>query len=94
MCKVYLIHLASPISHAHHYLGYTKADTVEERFKKHKTGCGARLLQVANELGIDYEVVRTWAGGRELERRLKKRKDSPRLCPICNPDGWSKNENH
>lgn len=83
---VYLIHLSSPIGHAHHYLGWTKADTVEERSAKHKSGCGARLLAVANELGIDYSVVRTWTGDRKLERKLKNGKNSPLLCPVCNPN--------
>jgi hypothetical protein len=43
------------------------------------------LTQVATQRGIGFEVVRTWPGGRELERRLKDRHDAPRLCPVCNP---------
>lgn len=33
--------------------------------------------------GINYEVVRTWSGNRKLERKLKNRKKSSILCPIC-----------
>lgn len=91
---VYLIHLSSPICHARHYLGWTKRDTVEERLAKHRSNQGARLLAVANQLGIEYEVVRTWEGDRKLERQLKRRKHSPLLCPMCNPLGWKTRGNH
>lgn len=82
---VYLLHFSKPISSNHtcqHYLGY--AEDVEARLSDHKAGYGARLTQVANELGIDYEVVRTWEGDRKKERKLKNLKNSPKLCPICN----------
>lgn len=82
---VYLIHFDKPISPDHtcqHYIGYTTS--LKKRLAEHKAGSGARLCQVANERGIDYKVVRTWSNGtRRLERQLKNRKNSPRLCPIC-----------
>jgi predicted GIY-YIG superfamily endonuclease len=87
---VYLIHLdtplgdlANPRGQARHYLGY--ADNLEERLERHRNGNGARLLEVANELGIGWQVVRTWTGTRELERQLKRQHNSPRFCPICTP---------
>jgi len=55
------------------------------RLELHKAGKGARLTQVAVEDGIDLQLVRTWNGSRTLERRLKRQKNSPRFCPICNP---------
>lgn len=78
---VYLIHFAEPIAHARHYIGY--ADDVESRFAQHLAGTGARLLAVANQLGITYEIVRTWPGDRAFERLLKNRKCAPKYCPIC-----------
>jgi predicted GIY-YIG superfamily endonuclease len=85
---VYLIHFSQPISPKHscqHYLG--SAADVEERLMHHQTGKGARLTQVANERGIEYQVVRVWQAepgqGRQLERKLKNRKSGPDLCPIC-----------
>lgn len=81
---VYLIHFDSPISSKHtaqHYIGF--ANHVSKRFAHHKKGTGARLTQVANERNIDYKIVRTWEGDRELERKLKNQKNAPRLCPIC-----------
>lgn len=91
---IYLIHLDRPLGHAKHYLGYTEAETVTARFQRHKSGYGARLLAAANELGIDYSVVRVWEGSKKLERRLKRRKNSPDLCPVCNPYGWKKRGNY
>lgn len=81
---IYLLHFARPISDAHtcqHYLGWCR--DLPARMAAHRAGTGARLTQVALERGIDFEVVRTWPGSREFERRLKERKEGPRLCPVC-----------
>lgn len=83
---VYLLHFDTPISEHHttqHYIGYTE-QPIEERLKDHKQNNGARLTQVANEREIDYQIVKTWKGDGKLERKLKNRKNSPKLCPICN----------
>lgn len=83
---VYLLHFERPISLAHtcqHYLGW--ALDLDMRLAAHRAGRGARLTQVAVERGIAFSVVRTWPGDRVLERRLKNRKESPRLCPLCFP---------
>lgn len=78
---VYLIHMDTKIAHAQHYIGSSK--DIDARLVAHKSGQGARLLQVANGLGITYSVVRTWRGGRVEERLFHRRKASPRLCPTC-----------
>jgi hypothetical protein len=86
---VYLLHFAKPIAPGRHtcqhYLG--SAIDVDARLHEHLTGNGARLCQVAIERGIDFEVVRVWqtepGQARQLERKLKNRKESPALCPIC-----------
>lgn len=45
------------------------------------------MLRAVNRAGINWAVVRTWAvDSQELERKLKNLKNSPRLCPICNPE--------
>lgn len=85
MSYVYLLHFERPISDRHttrHYIGY--CDNLAVRIQKHWHGAGARLTAVARERGIAFEVVRVWRGGRQLERRLKNRHESPRLCPVCN----------
>jgi len=81
MSTVYLIHFDCPYKHARHYLGYT--GDLEARLKAHASGNGSRLMEVITEAGITWRLARTWAGGRDIERRLKRQKNSPRLCPIC-----------
>ena len=78
---VYLIHFEVPYYHARHYLGYS-AD-LEARVRAHRLGRGARLIEVINEAGIGWNVVRVWEGGRDLEQALKALHNAPRLCPVC-----------
>lgn len=83
---VYLLHFHQPISPNHtaqHYLGF--AYDLERRIQQHRQGRGARLCEVAAERGIDFTLARVWIGDRCLERQLKRRKSSPRLCPFCSP---------
>lgn len=82
---VYLLHFERPIAPgrhtAQHYIGY--AADLAARLQAHDHGQGARMTQVARERDIAWTVARLWRGGRGLERRLKDRKATPRLCPIC-----------
>lgn len=78
---VYLLHFSRRYHHAGHYMGFTK--DVDERIERHRKGDGARLIEVITAAGIDFQVARTWKGNRALERRLKRRKCAPKLCPIC-----------
>ena len=63
MGTIYLIHFDEKLSHAQHYLGYTGGD-LEARLERHRNGNGARLMQVIEERGITWRLVRTWSGGR------------------------------
>ena len=78
---VYLLHFERRLHHAGHYLGST--DDLTRRLAEHRAGRGARLIEVITEAGIDFVLARTWQGDRNLERRLKRRKEAPRLCPLC-----------
>ena len=81
---VYLLHFERRYAHARHYLGF--AENREARLAQHRRGAGARLMQVIVQAGIGWRLVRTWKeGDRTLERRLKRRHNGPRLCPICSP---------
>jgi hypothetical protein len=81
---VYLIHFDRPYKHARHYLGWS-ADPAR-RWDRHTAGAGSRLMAVIGEAGIGWRVTRVWVGSRAFERRLKQRKESPRLCPVCRPE--------
>jgi len=79
---VYLLHFDKRYKHAGHYLGF--AEDVEARIARHRAGNGARLVEVITQAGIGFTVARVWpAGNRAFERKLHRRKASPRLCPIC-----------
>ncbi|MDQ6616059.1 MAG: endonuclease [Actinomycetota bacterium] len=78
---VYLLCFQDSYRHAHHYLGFTT--DLDARLAAHAAGRGARLLEVITTAGIGFTLVRTWQGTRSLERQLKNRHNSSRLCPIC-----------
>lgn len=81
---VYLIHFDRPLHHARHYLGYCNGESLEQRIERHRRGDGSRLMRAVVAAGIGFEVVRVWEeGDRALERRLKNRKKSSKLCPVC-----------
>jgi predicted GIY-YIG superfamily endonuclease len=83
---VYLIHFKTPLKHASHYIGFTETpETLERRIDHHRKGSGAKLMRAVVEAGIEFEVVRTWDDAdRDFERKLKNKKNSRILCPICN----------
>jgi hypothetical protein len=54
----------------------------------HRSGNGARLMEVISLAGIGFVVARlwktdSWEDGRTLERQLKRRHGGSRLCPLC-----------
>lgn len=87
---VYLIHFDRPYRHARHYLGF--ASDLQARLAQHRAGNGARLLQVVTRAGIGWALARTWPGGRDVERQLKRQKDAPRFCPICRQQGGARQD--
>jgi hypothetical protein len=79
---VYLAHFSTNLHHARHYLGF--CNDLGQRMAQHRAGTGARLMEVLKQAGIEWKLVRVWPGDRGLERRLKRRKNTPRrLCPVC-----------
>jgi hypothetical protein len=85
---VYMIHFgqptgnpASPRGQAGHYLG-TIVD-LDRRMAQHRDGAGARIMAAVSAKGVPWTVVRTWPGGRDLERQ----RNAPRLCPACRGGG-------
>ncbi len=78
---VYLLHFNRRYKHAGHYLGSTKSLT--KRLAEHESGRGARLLEVVYAVGITWVLARTWEGGKQRERQLKKQGGASRFCPIC-----------
>ena len=93
MSTVYLLHFLAPIGNpsnpramAQHYLG---ADLSGQRISVQAVGGhdAARIVAHVQREGIGFVVARTWPGSRALERELKRRKNAPKLCPVCRAGG-------
>ena len=82
---VYLIHFEEPFKHSRHYIGFSQTPAcLERRMGHHRSGHGASIMKAVTEAGIKWSVVRVWEDGdRNFERKLKNRKNSKKLCPIC-----------
>lgn len=86
---VYLIHFSRPIGSANahgkaqHYIGWTPDHNLAERLEAHYTGRGAHIMRAVSQAGIEWELVRTWRGGRTKERALKNHKKAADFCPYC-----------
>lgn len=83
---LYLLHFDPPYEHAGHYLGW--AANIERRVAEHLAASSAAspLVRAAIAAGSVVSLARVWVGGdRTLERRLKRRHEGPRLCPLCRP---------
>lgn len=84
MSTIYLLHFDKPLRHAKHYLGL--ASDLDARLERHRSGNGARLMEVITQAGITWRLARTWTGDRKLERWLKRKKCAPYFCPLCAGD--------
>lgn len=84
MGSVYLLHFDTKFHHCQHYIGWTSVE-VEKRLATHREGKGAKLLHhVINKENIEVCLVRVWHNvDRHFERKLKNRKNSKQLCPLC-----------
>jgi predicted GIY-YIG superfamily endonuclease len=89
---VYLLHFDELLSdHAGHYVGSTS--NLDARLEEHRSGNGARIMEVCKERGIGFQLARTWKGGRKLERLIKSGRRARLLCPICSGDDAYKRGN-
>jgi hypothetical protein len=85
---VYLAHLEPglPVTAdrvARHSLGYADGE-VSDRIAQHCAGRGSPLIAAVIRAGGTVTVERTWPNvDRSFERALKRRKETPRLCPRC-----------
>lgn len=91
---VYLLHLDAPLKGARnqhgrptagHYIGWTCSPSPARRIGLHARGTsGSKFMAEAKREGIGFTLARLWTGvDRHFERKLKQRKASSRLCPLC-----------
>jgi len=91
----YLLHMSRPLGNltnprgqAQHYTGYADDPAgdgagLERRIAEHLAGRGAKITRAAVAQGITIELVCAWRAPLSFEQQLKRRKEAPRLCPIC-----------
>ena len=90
--SVYLLHFEPglPVTGnrvARHYLGFAERD-VDARLAQHMRRQGSPLVAAVLAAGGCVTLERVWTGvDRGFERRLKRRHETPRLCPRCTRDG-------
>jgi predicted GIY-YIG superfamily endonuclease len=91
---VYLLHLDRPLAMGRnqfgppasaHYLGWTAERSPTRRVAAHRAGrSGSKYMRQAYREGIVASLARVWPNvDRHFERKLKRRKASGRLCPVC-----------
>lgn len=92
---VYLWHFSRPLGNlanrraqAQHYVGYADdadgdATELERRAAQHLAGQGAKITRAAIGQGIELTLVMAWRAPLSFEKQIKRRKEAPRLCPIC-----------
>lgn len=84
---VYLLHFDQPYvsgkAQVQHYIGST--NNLGQRLERHENKLGSKLVAAVVSAGITFQPVRTWAGDRTTERKLKQQKNAKRYCPICSP---------
>lgn len=81
MGTCYLLHFDAPYKHARHYIGWT--EDLSSRIHAHASGNGARLISVITEVGIGWQLARTWPGTRARERQIKNQGGAAGVCPLC-----------
>jgi hypothetical protein len=91
---VYLLHFdevyepypgAAPRDCARHYTGRVRGGprALARRLAEHGTVHGSRLMLAVRRAGITWQLARTWPGGAERERQLKRQGGASRRCPLC-----------
>lgn len=70
---------------AQHYTGRVRGGprSLARRLKQHGTASGAALMRAVRAAGISWRLARTWQGGADRERALKRQGGASRRCPLC-----------
>lgn len=100
MSTIYELHFTKPLPQknnkrgtcAGHYLGIT--DDLDGRLKEHASGNGSKLCAAAVARGATLVLVRVWKNAtRANELELKRQRNNPRHCYLCNPKGTTRKAN-
>lgn len=85
---VYILEFDQPLKHARYYIGYCDDSKFNARMRHHERGTGARITAAARREGIAWHCIATFEGaGRDFERALKNKKNTPRLVQKLRKEG-------
>lgn len=81
---IYILQLDHPLGTSKHtaqfYIGYAaNRETLQRRIEYHRLGKGSRFTQAAVERGIPIHLIAILEGDKSEERRLKNKKNTPRI---------------
>ena len=70
---------------ARHYTGRVRGGprALARRLTQHGAAHGARLMVAVRAAGITWQLARTWPGGSDREKQLKRQGGAARRCPLC-----------
>ena len=83
---VYVPYPGAPLRDcAKHYTGRVRRGprALARRLGQHGTEGGARLMLAVRAAGITWQLARTWPGGSDREKQLKRQGGASRRCPLC-----------
>lgn len=84
MGTIYLLHADRPgPGGARHYIGWTR--DLHGRLRAHRSGRGSSLTAAWRYMQICWGLAWSVPGSRAEERRLHRRHQAARLCPVCRP---------
>lgn len=86
---VYILHFSQKVQHCGHYVGYST--NIVQRMKQHRTKTdGVGLILELFRQGGTFEPVLFFPGAdMDFEYFIKRKyKGTPKLCPICQRNGW------
>ena len=85
---VYILEFERPLHHARFYVGYCDDSKFNARMRHHQRGTGARITAAAARAGIGWQCIATFDGaGRDFERQIKRKKNTPRLVKKLRKEG-------
>lgn len=92
-----MLHFDHPYHHAKHYCGFTTRD-VMKRIDEHmnvNSSKGSGLVKAVIRNGIGVKIGAVYVdSSTDLERKIKRSKNTRRFCKICNKEPITKGENN
>lgn len=91
---VYILKFVPAFHHAKYYVGWCYPNGLYKRLKAHRTGQGACITRAAVEQGHRLELVADFPGTREMERQIKRRKNTPEFVEQLRRRGLLNTQKH